>query len=290
LPLEANGSTLLLKPELLQPSGSYKIRGVYNWAINLSPADRARGFSTFSAGNTALALGHVARMFGVSCRSILPDYAPQNKVVALKQLGVETVLVPFQEMIDWVFRAGWRSEPYSFLNPWTDPAMIAGHGTIGLELLEDAPDTETVFVPVGGGALVAGVASAIKKLKTSVRVVGVQAESYPALQASLAAGSPVWVEPLPTICDGVAVPFTTEHLFPLLSRMVDRVVTVSEIMVREAIGLLATNRKLVAEGAGALSVAAALAIPERERGRTVCLVTGGSIDRELLCEILGGLR
>jgi threonine dehydratase len=95
---------------------------------------------------------------------------------------------------------------------------------------------------------------------------------------------------LPTICDGVAVPFTTEHLFPLLSRMVDRVVTVSEIMVREAIGLLATNRKLVAEGAGALSVAAALAIPERERGRTVCLVTGGSIDRELLCEILGGLR
>jgi len=279
---------LCIKPELLQPSGSFKFRGVYNWALSLSPAERSRGFSTFSAGNTALALGYVARMLGVPCRSILPEYAPENKVSALESIGVDTVLVPFDEMMDWVFRAGWRREPYSFLNPWTETELVAGHATIGLELMEDTPDVKTVFVPVGGGALIAGVASAIKQQNPSVRVVGVQTESYPALATSVAAGHPVWVESKPTICDGVAVPFTTDQLFPLLRRLVDRVITVPESAVRAMIRLLALRAKLVVEGAGALAIAGVLAVPEDERGKSVGLVTGGSINPTLLSEILGG--
>jgi threonine dehydratase len=276
-PLLQAGPNIWLKPESLQPTGSFKVRGVGNWAAGLSPAMRRRGFSTFSAGNTALALAWFARRFDVSCRSILPDYAPEIKVRALRECGVETVLVPFDELADYIFRAGWRSEPYAFLHPWTEPAMIAGHATIGLEIIEDLPDVETVFVPVGGGALIGGVASAVRALKPSVRVVGVQTESYPSLAAGLAAGKPVWVKPKPTICDGVAVPFVTDQMFPLLRQAVDEALVVPEARVRAAIGRLATDYKLVSEGAGALALAAALDLPLARRGRAVCLVTGGNV-------------
>jgi threonine dehydratase len=276
-PLLPAGDNLWLKPESLQPSGSFKVRGVGNWAAGLSPDDRRRGFSTFSAGNTALALAWYARRFGVSCRSILPDYAPAVKVQALRERGVETVLVPFDELAGYIFRAGWRDEPYAFLHPWTEPAMIAGHATIGLEIVADLPEVETVFVPVGGGALVCGVGAAVKALKPAVKVVGVQTESYPSLAASLEAGRPVWVESKPTICDGVAVPFVTDQMFPLLKLVVDEVLVISEPDVRTAMRRLASFHKLVSEGAGALALAAALTLPADRRGRSVCLVTGGNV-------------
>jgi threonine dehydratase len=289
-PLLWAGPDIWVKPESLQPTGSFKVRGVGNWAAGLSPAARRRGFSTFSAGNTALALAWFARRFGVSCRSILPDYAPAVKVQALRERGVETILVPFAELADYIFRAGWRDEPYAFLHPWTEPAMIAGHATIGLEIVADLPDVKTVFVPVGGGALVGGVAAAVRALKPSVRVVGVQTESYPSLAAGLAAGRPVWVEPKPTICDGVAVPFVTDEMFPLLKPVVDEVLVVPEARVRAAIRRLATDCKLVSEGAGALAMAAALDIPVERRGRSVCLVTGGNVppDEFAACLALAG--
>ncbi|HTW90265.1 MAG TPA: pyridoxal-phosphate dependent enzyme [bacterium] len=279
-------SGILLKSEIGQPTGSFKIRGVYNWAAELPPEVVRRGFSTFSAGNTALALAHCARVFGTSCRSILPDYAPENKVRALRDRGVETVLVPFPDMADYIFRAGWREEPYAFLHPWTEPAMIAGHATIGLEIVEDLPDVETVYVPVGGGALAAGVGCAVGMFNPATRIVGVQTESYPSLAQSFHAGRPVWIEPRPTICDGVAVPFATDQLFPLLQETIDSISVVSETRVREAIRLLAQNPGLAAEGAGALALAAALDTPREERGTTVCLVTGGNIPAPLLDEIL----
>jgi len=279
---------ILIKPEVLQPTGSFKIRGVYNWVASLTPNECKKGFSTFSAGNTARSLGYVAQIYGVSCRSILPEYAPANKVEALRSLGVETLLVSFDEMIKWVFAEGWKRESYAFLHPWTEPKMIAGHGTIGLEIIEDLPDVQTVFVPVGGGALIAGVGCAIKELKSSVRIVGVQTESYPSLRASFQAGKPVWIDPKPTICDGVAVPFVADQMYPLLRKIVDDVVTVPEEKVKAAIKQLMLKNKLIVEGAGALSIAAALEMPAEKRGKTICLVTGGSIGPEALSTIISG--
>jgi threonine dehydratase len=276
-----------IKSELGQPTGSFKVRGVLNWALSLSDEERAKGFSTFSAGNTALALGHAARMLGTTARSLLPDYVPPNKVQALKEVGVETVLVPFDEMADWVFSAGWKEEPWSFLHPWTEPKMIAGHATIGLELVEDLPEAARVYVPVGGGALVAGVGSALRTLMPETRIIAVQTESYPSLQASFAAGHPQWTDHGPTICDGVAVPFTTDQMYPLLREVIDEVVIASEAEVRDAIRLLYLRHGLAVEGAGALSVAAALRDKSTKAIQGVCLVTGGSIEPELLKEIVG---
>jgi len=279
---------ILIKPEVLQPTGSFKIRGVYNWVASLTPNECKKGFSTFSAGNTARSLGYVAQIYGVSCRSILPEYAPANKVEALRNLGVETLLVSFDEMIKWVFAEGWKRESYAFLHPWTEPKMIAGHGTIGLEIIEDLPDVQTVFVPVGGGALIVGVGGAVKELKPSVRIVGVQTRSYPSLQASFQAGKPVWIDPKPTICDGVAVPFVADQMYPLLRKIVDDVVTVPEEKVKAAIKQLMLKNKLIVEGAGALSIAAALEMPAERRGKTICLATGGSIGPEALSMIISG--
>ncbi len=277
---------ILMKPEVLQPSGSFKIRGVYNWAASLSPDECKKGFSTFSAGNTARSLGYSAQIFGVPCRSLLPEYAPTNKIEALHSLGVETRLASFEEMMQWVNSEGWKRESYAFLHPWTEPKIVAGHGTIGLELIEDLPDVQTVFVPVGGGALISGIGAAIKAMKPSVRIIGVQTESYPSLQASFQAGKPVRIDPKPTICDGVAVPFVPDQMYPLLRKVVDDAVTVSEEKVKAAIKLLMLENRLVVEGSGALSVAAALDMPAEEQGKTVCIVTGGSIGAEALSAIL----
>jgi threonine dehydratase len=273
---------IFLKPEVLQPTGSFKLRGVMNWALSLSPAERRRGFATFSAGNTALALGYAARRFGVKASSMLPDYAPANKVAALRAAAVETTLVSFTELTRFIFSAGWREDPRAYLHPWTDPAMLAGHATIALELLDDMPDVETVFVPVGGGALAAGVGSVVKQLRPAVRVVAVQTEAYPALSASFRVGRPVWVEHGETICDGVAVPFVTDQLFPLLRRVVDEVVLVSEPAVRAAMRRLAIGSKLVVEGAGALAVAAAI----ERGGRGAAVVSGGAVEPALLSGVL----
>jgi len=282
----AGGSQrLFIKSELGQPTGSFKVRGVLNWALSLSDEERARGLSTFSAGNTALALGHAARLLGTTARSLLPDYAPANKVRALRNAGVETVLVSFDEMADWVFSAGWREEPWAFLNPWTEPSMIAGHGTIGLELIEDLPEINRVYVPVGGGALVGGVGGALRVMRPAVKIVAVQTESYPSLQASFDAGRPQWIDPKSTICDGVAVPFTTDQMYPLLKEVVDEVITVPELEVRHAIRLLYLEHGLAVEGAGALSVAAALRDGPGRAMPAVCLVTGGSVEPELLKQI-----
>ncbi|MBN2465571.1 pyridoxal-phosphate dependent enzyme, partial [candidate division WOR-3 bacterium] len=277
LPFGDRDSGILLKSEVGQPTRSFKIRGVYNWAAGLPSEEIPRGFSTFSAGNTALALAYCARAFGTTCRSILPDYAPDIKVRTLEERGVETALVPFEELADYIFRAGWRDEPYAFLHPWTEPALIAGHATIGLEIVKDLPGVETMYVPVGGGALAAGVGCAVGRLNPGTRIVGVQTESYPALARSLREGKPVWIEPRPTICDGVAVPFSTDQLFPLLQETIDSVAVVSETRVRETVRVLAQQAGLVAEGAGALALAAALDTPREERGLSVCLVSGGNI-------------
>jgi len=276
---------ILLKPEILQPAGSFKIRGIYHAVQRLGGEARRRGLSTVSAGNTAKALAWCARRFGVAARSLMPEGAPKTKVEAVRALGATPVLVPVEEVFRFMREHGWEQQPYAFVHPWTDRDVILGHGSIGLEIAADCPGVETVFVPVGGGGLIAGVASALKAVKPSVRVVAVEPAGCPSFHAARRAGEPVTVE-CKTICDGVAVPYVTAEMFPLLSELADDVVLVTEEEVRAAIRRLASANHLIAEGAGALATAAALKTAHAERGTSVALVTGGSIDRSRLVEIL----
>ena len=280
-----DSTSIQLKPETLQPIGSYKLRGVYNWAASLTSEQLEVGLSTHSAGNTAQALGYVAQMVGAEARSLLPDRTPQVKIDAIRRYGVTPVIMSFEELLDYIFQAGWEQEPYSYLNPWADPLMVAGNGTIGLEILEELPGVDTIYVPVGGGGLVAGVGSAVKAANSGVRIVAVQPEACPALKASFDAGKPVWVDAQPTLCD-TALPLAIDETFQLLEQVVDEVVLVSEQQIRSALRHLALENKLIVEGAGALSVAAALATPEDERGSSVCILSGSSMPLDKLTEIL----
>lgn len=286
LPLHGPETGIWLKPEVLQPIGSFKIRGVYNWAVGLTDEERSRGLSTTSAGNTAQALGYAARALGVPARSLVPEWLPANKAAAIERYGVDLVRVPFDDLLDYMFEERWRDEPFTYLNPWGQRDLIAGHGTAALEILEDLEDVDTVFVPVGGGGLIAGIGSAVKAVRPSVRVVAVQAERNPAFRAALDAGRSVWIEWRDTICEGASVPIIVDEMLPLLRAVTDDVVLVSEEEVRAAIRRLALGNKLVAEGAGAAALAAALQMPAEARGNSVCIVSGASIDAALLAEIL----
>jgi threonine dehydratase len=276
---------ILLKLEVHQPVASFKIRGVFNAVATLTATQRQRGLSTVSAGNTAQALAWSARHFGVAARSLMPDTAPRSKIEAVRAYGGEPILVPVEELFRYLQEHGWEEEPHAFIHPWTNPAVMTGHGSIGLEIVADCPDVETVFVPVGGGGLIAGVGSALKALRPAVRVIGVEPEGCAALHASFEAGKPASVD-CHTMCDGVAVPYITDEMFPLLRELVDEVVRVSESAVASAIRRLAFRNKLVVEGSGALPLAAALATPTRARGKSVCVLTGGNLDAEKLLAIL----
>lgn len=275
----------LLKVETHQRVGSFKIRGVFNAVANMSDDDRRRGISTVSAGNTAQALAWAGRHFDVPARSVMPDSAPASKVEAVIRYGGEPVLVPIEEVFRYLKQQGWRDEPYAFVHPWTNRDLMIGHGTMGLEIVADCPDVRTVYIPVGGGGLIGGLGSALKALKPDVRLVAVEPAGCPSLHASLRAGRPETVE-CDTICDGVAVPYITAEMFPLLRDLVDETVVVSEDDVRATVRRLALGEKIVAEPSGALALAAALATPAARRGPTVCIVSGGSIDAGKLAAML----
>ena len=274
-----------LKLETFQPVGSFKIRGIQNAISVLSDAERAKGVSTVSAGNTAQALAWVATRFGVPSRSLMPDTAPKTKIDAVRAYGGEPVLVPIAEVFRFLKEHGWESEPYAFIHPWTNADVMTGHGSLGLEILEDLPDVDSVFIPVGGGGLLTGVGAALKAQKPELRLFAVEPVGCPALHESLKAGRPVEVS-CQTLCDGVAVPYITDEMFPRLHALVDATRLVSEERVKAMIRALALANKLVVEGSGALALAAALAENPAERGRAVCLVTGGSIDAGKLAAIL----
>jgi threonine dehydratase len=279
---------LHLKLETFQPVGSFKLRGVFNAVAALPEEERRRGVLTVSAGNTAQALAWSARHFGIRASSLMPGTAPMAKVEAVRAYGGVPVLVPVAEVFRYLREEGWRSAPERFIHPWTDQEVMTGHGTLGLEILKDLRGVETVLVPVGGGGLLAGVGSALRAAKPSVRVIAVEPEGCPAFHRSLEAGRPMEVD-CRTIADGVAVPYITQEMFPLLRELASSVVLVSEDELRSAVKRLALWHKVVAEPSGALALAAALRVPENERnqwGKTVALVTGGSIDPLKLAGIL----
>jgi len=272
----------LLKLECLQPTGSFKVRGFFAAALALPPEKLAKGLITVSAGNAAQACAYVAKTLGVPCRVVMYDTAPPPKVEGVKRWGATPIPMPRDEMLRWMASEGWTNEPECFIHPFADVDVMAGHGGLGLELIEDAPDVARVLVPVGGGGLVSGVASALKGLRWDIEVIGVQSDGYPLWTRSLEAGRQVPITP-DTIADGTTAPFDA-RMFERLRTCVDRWITVPEARLRASIGPLAVAAKVVAEGAGALTYAA---LEQLEPGpMTVAVTSGGNIDPILLASLL----
>lgn len=271
-----------LKVESLQPTGSFKVRGFFAAALQSSAEEVARGLMTISAGNAALACAYAARHLKTSCRVVMFDTAPQAKRVGVERLGAEVVPMPFDEVIDMMRNERWTEDPRLFVHPFADERVMAGSGTIALELLEDLPDLTRVVVPVGGGGLVVGIASALRALKPGVEVVGVQSDGYALWREAFKAGGPVSLKPV-TVADGTTGPFHPV-MFELLKELVDTWVVVPEAGVRRGVARLAVEARLVAEGAGALGYAALEMLEPRDG--TVALVSGGNIDGARLAELL----
>ncbi|HEV2036641.1 MAG TPA: pyridoxal-phosphate dependent enzyme [Candidatus Dormibacteraeota bacterium] len=272
----------MLKLECLQPTGSFKVRGFFAAALAL-PADQLRrGLITVSAGNAAQACAYVAKKLGVSCRVVMYDGAPAPKVEGVKRWGATPIPMPREAMLDWMTNQGWKSEPEAFIHPFADDQVMAGHGGLGLELIEDVPDLARVLVPVGGGGLITGVASALKGLRPDIEVIGVQSDGYDSWTRWLEAGGPVAIKP-ETIADGTTAPYDP-RMFELLKECVDTWLTVPEPRLRAAIPELAAAAKVVAEGAGGLAFAALEQLPPGPP--TVAIVSGGNIDPKLLVQLL----
>jgi threonine dehydratase len=272
----------LLKLECLQPTGSFKVRGFFAAATALPEAKRSRGLITVSAGNAAQACAYAAHSLGVSCRVVMYDTAPATKIEGVKRWGGTPVLMPRPALLDWLSNQGWESEPEVFIHPFADREVMAGHGGLGLELVEDVPDLARVLVPVGGGGLIGGTGSAIKGLRPDVEVIGVQSDGYALWTRAIEADGPVSITP-DTIADGTTAPFDARML-PLMKEVVDRWLTVPEPRLRAAIPELAVAGKVVAEGAGALAYAALEQLPPGPV--TVAVVSGGNIDPKLLASLL----
>jgi len=272
----------LLKLECLQPTGSFKVRGFFAAALALPPEKIRRGLITVSAGNAAQACAYVARRLGVPCRVFMYDTAPAPKLAGVKRWGATPVLMPRDELLQWMAAEGWNQEPECFIHPFAAEEVMAGHGGLGIELLEDVRELARVVVPVGGGGLVSGVASAVKGSRPEVEVIGVQSDGYPLWIRTFEAGRAVSIQP-DTIADGTTAPFDA-RMFELLKECVDRWLTVPEPRLKAAIPELASAAKVVAEGAGALAYAA---LEQLEPGPpTVAVVSGGNIDPKLLANLL----
>jgi threonine dehydratase len=285
---ERAGATVVLKAENLQRTGSFKLRGALSKLAALGE-ECAGGVVTGSAGNHAQAVAYAARARGLTCHVFMPEPAPIAKVEAARELGAEVQMVgvTVDDALLAAREFAARDERVAFVHPFEDPYVIAGQGTIGLELLTQVPDLARVIVPVGGGGLVSGVAVALKSERPSIEVIGVQAASCAPVRGSLEQGKPVAVESALTIADGIAVKRPGELTLSLIERWVDDLVAVEEDDVAEAMVFLLERAKLVVEGAGAVGAAALLAgrAAAAKDGITVVLLSGGNVDAGLLAEV-----
>jgi threonine dehydratase len=274
------GADVWLKAENLQRTGSFKVRGAVNAVLQLSPDQRRRGVITLSAGNHGLALAYAAQAFRIPCVVVVREDAPVSKLEAIRRAGAEIVLTPiarWQERLE----AEQRERNLHLLHPFDDPAVAAGQGTVGLEILDAVADVRSVIVPVGGGGLIAGVAVAVKQQRPEVRIIGVEPEQAPGVNESLAAGHPVAPSRLDTVADGLAAPYTRPFNLGLIQRYVDEMRTVSDAAIIDALKTIALKAKLVVEPAGAAALAALLADPAIERP-VVAIVSGGNVDGQRL--------
>jgi len=286
LNVENAPARIYLKLENLQPIGSFKLRGASN-ALLLASGDKlAGGVWTASAGNMAQGVAWQARQMGLACTIVVPDHAPETKLEAIRRLGGTIIKTPFAEWFQILSTHTYPGMTGLFVHPVSDRAVMAGNGTIGLEILEDLPDVDAVLVPYGGGGLSCGIASAMRALKPSVRVYACEAEPSAALAAALRAGEPTKIDYRASFVDGIGSPFVLGEMWPLVSQLLagSLVSTLEEIAA--AIKLLAERNRMIAEGAGAAAVAAALA--GKADGTVVCVVSGGNIDTARLVKILQG--
>jgi threonine dehydratase len=278
---------IYLKLENLQPIGSFKLRGAGN-AIELAGMERLRnGVYTASAGNMAQGVAWNARRLGISCTSIVPEHAPQTKIDAIVRLESEILRVPFSEWWNILMTGKYEGVHGLFIHPVCDSSVMAGNGTIGLEILEDLPDVETIFIPFGGGGLSCGIASAVRSIRSNVRIYACEVETAAPLSASLSAGVASSVEYKPSFVDGIGGKSVLPQMWPLVQKLINGAVTVSLRQIADAIRLLADRSRVIAEGAGAASLAAALAFA-KDRGKTVCIISGGNLDPSKLATILHG--
>jgi threonine dehydratase len=282
------GAQAYLKAECLQRSGSFKVRGAYNKISRLSDDEKKRGVIAASAGNHAQGVALAARLHGIKAVIVLPEIAPLTKVTATKAQGAEVVLhgMTFDEAVGYS-RKLQQERGLTYVHAFEDETVIAGQGTIGCEIAEDLPAATVITVPIGGGGIISGIAIAAKALLPEVRIVGVQAANFAAVNPSLAAGKPVEVPHHPTIADGIAVKRPGGLTLKLIGEWVDNVVVVAEDDIAEAMVMLMEKAKLVVEGAGAVGVAALLsgATDAAEDGSTVVVLSGGNVDAGLLAVV-----
>jgi threonine dehydratase len=284
---ETVGGPVYLKCENLQRTGSFKVRGAYLRIARLSDAERARGVVAASAGNHAQGVAFAAGLLGCSAAVVMPAGAPLPKVQATAGYGAEVILIGsnVEDALREAYAIAERTGAV-FIHPYDHPDIVAGQGTVGLEIIEQCPQVRTIVVPVGGGGIAAGITVAVKGLDPDIRVVGVQAEGVAPYPGSLAAGHPVSVSPTPTMADGIAVARPGDIPFGILSRMAERVVTVSEESLSRALLLCLERAKQVVEPAGAAGVAALLEHARDFEPPVVVLLSGGNIDPLLLSKLL----
>ncbi|NLL99249.1 MAG: threonine ammonia-lyase, partial [Tepidanaerobacter sp.] len=285
---EMTGNFIYLKTENLQKTGSFKLRGAFNKIANLPKEQKQYGVIAASAGNHAQGVAMAATAYGIKSTIVMPKHAPLSKIAATKSYGAEVVL--YGEVYDEAYEKARQIQKQSgavFVHPFDDREIIAGQGTIGIEILEDVPDADIIVVPIGGGGLISGIAIAAKHIKPEVKIIGVQTKNLPSMARSLSQNHITTVEGPATIADGIAVKTPGELTFKIVKKFVDDIVTVDEDEIANAILLLLERAKVVSEGAGAASVAAILNRLDIVRNKKiVALISGGNIDVNMLSRII----
>jgi threonine dehydratase len=278
---------IYLKLENLQPIGSFKMRGACNAMSMANKSFLEEGVYTASAGNMAQGVAWNAKMMNIPCTVIVPDHAPQTKLDAITRLGAKFIKIPFNDWWQVIVTRKFEGMKGLFIHPVADPNVIAGNGTVGLEILDDLPDVDAVIVPYGGGGLISGIATAIKTIKPQVKIFASEVETAAPLAPSLAAGQPVKVEYTASFVDGMGSSGLLAEMWPLVSRLVNSSIVLSLKQIADAIKFLIERSRVIAEGAGGSSVAAALT-GKAGNGKIVCVISGGNIDAEKLIKILSG--
>ena len=287
LNVEDAPAEIYLKLENLQPVGSFKLRPAGNMILGASRQSLAGGVYTASSGNSGLGLAYTARSLGVPARVIVPDSAPDSKLAALERLGAAVTKVPFEDWWKVIVDKDWPGEDGLYFDAVRDPASLAGNGTIGLEIVDDMAEVDTIVAPFGGGGISAGIAAAAKALKPGIRVLGAEIDTAMPLAGSLAAGRAAEVAYRPSFVGAIGVGGLLAEMWPLVDQLIAGAVPVSEDETAAAIRLLYERNRIIAEGAGAVSVAAALK-GLAGNGRVVCVVSGGNIDTGDMITILDG--
>ncbi len=287
LPASRHDMGVFLKLECLQRNGSFKIRGAWNRMSRTKDEERARGFVTVSAGNHGQAVAWCARHLNSKCTVWVPDDAVERKVKAMEAMGAIIKRMPEAEIMNSMTDDRWEKAKEIYIHPFGDRYVIAGQGTVGLEILQDFPEVKTVVVPIGGGGLISGIGTAIKSKKPNVKIYGVQAELAAPILASFKSGKPERIETGKTFADGIVTDRVFSYMWPIMHEVMDGALAVSDEEMRAAIRHLMNEVHVVAEGAGSAALAAAWKYSSQLEKPIVCIVSGGNIDNAILSNIIG---